>query len=251
MPEIHPACQPIADEIESLQQEIRTLSEDLHTVPTNQKAAIVLQIKKLKAKVAAKQKALNQCMAEHPLPTPVASTLTGRAGIWRRPGNGAGYFAPVTLGMTFSGFNYAHVELRFPDMVFRDVIHFSTAGLTYSADVTVSLARNMLGGYNSISHHISIPLELTLTPSGLSGFLGFLYPMKPSKLSFLPPGLTTHAIGAPVNPSASTWQGSPLITTPGPYLGRIRLIGRSHASEGFCDGWGIDLEISGILQPVP
>jgi hypothetical protein len=64
---VPPACQNIADKIKALQTKKNDLSEQLKSVPTNQKPPIAAQINELNKQIAQKQKELNACIAAHPL----------------------------------------------------------------------------------------------------------------------------------------------------------------------------------------
>jgi hypothetical protein len=250
MPEYHPACQEIAQAIAQLQQEAALLAEDLKAAAPGQKPAIAAQIRKINSQIAVQQKALDACVKQHPLPAPVVSTLTGRAGIWRRPGNAAGYFSPITLGMTFSGWNMERVTLAFPTLVFPSVLRFTRWGFSYSADISVSMTSDGRGSHDPVSHNLSIPLAVKVTPTGLTGFLSSLVSVDPSTMTLFQPGLTTRTLPSTLDPKERVI-GSPPVTTPGATVGQIRLAGEGRTSGGYCQGWGFYIEISGVLAPIP
>jgi hypothetical protein len=249
MPELHPACQEFANAIAELQREAALLAEDLKTAAPGQKPAIAAQIKKINQKIAAQQKLLDACIQAHPQPAPVVSTLTGRAGIWRSP-TAAGYFTQITLGMTFYGWNSDRVKLAFPTLVFPRVLAFSRWGISYTADLVVSMTSDGIGSYDPKSHHLNIPLALRLTPSGVVGFLGSLISLDPSTISLFPPGLTTHTLPSTLDPQ-NRLVGIPPVPVPGAVAAPIRLVGEGRASGGYCMGWGLHMEIEGSLQPLP
>jgi hypothetical protein len=246
MTTIHPACQAIKDEIAQLERELQMLSAELKAAAPGEKPFIAAQIKKLTAKISARRNAFNRCMAEHPLPTPVTSVLTGMVGIWYRPAGAAGYFTPVSLSMTFSGLNYANVSLQVQPLVFAQAAHVPMLG---NIDIIVTTAARP-GAYNRVTHNISIPLTLTFSPPGwVSGFWSGLFPTGPTAIPLIAPGLTTLTVQAPFDPNEKDW-GLPWNTAPGPNQGLIRLVGYGQGSEGFFGNNWFCVEIRGTMLPV-
>lgn len=81
MPNVPPPCVSLNDEMIDLKAERTSLQLELQDAPTGRKAALVNQIKHLNALIAAKQPALDHCIAinggDQPPQAPIAVSLKG------------------------------------------------------------------------------------------------------------------------------------------------------------------------------
>jgi hypothetical protein len=246
MTPIHPICQPIAEEIDILEQEKASLAEELRCAAPNQKPAIANQIKKINNELIKKRKELNKCIIDHPLPRPITSLFTGRATI-----NYLSYLlttnTPVEMALEFSGVDYTSVELSMPGFVLDGTIKLSSWGLQFTAMLLVSMKNKARGTYNPITHNINIPLTLQITPINISGMLSSWFTFGPSTIQLVPPGLTTESVySAFYNQQV---YGFALVPEKD---GAVKFVGAGSANDGFLDGKSIIItEIIGKMNPVP
>jgi hypothetical protein len=248
MPDYHPACQGIVDDIARLQAEAALLAEDLKVAAPNQKPAIATQIKKINRQIAAQQKVLGSCVREHPLPPAVVATLReGSIGLWARPGTGPGVFSPITLGVTFHGWDYARASMTFPTNIIRG-LKFNYLTFTHTVEATLSMTSSGDGGYDLVTHHISIPSAFRIEVTGISGLFSFLLSSDPSTLTLFPPGLTTHTLPSRLDPNTQVIGHPPAARA---VQAPVVLASEGRVSDGLLDGRGIAMVIRGILGPLP
>jgi hypothetical protein len=179
-------------------------------------------------------------MAMHPLPAPLTSTLTGSANLTLDPPS-SGATTQISLKMTFSGYNYADVELNLPNISFHNVLLLTRNRITFLVDVVLALPENPdgsqyvpRGGYDITTHKIVIPLWFSLyptyaSPSWASWFYNTFYPLEKSDVVLDAPGLTGHISN----------------------VDKVSLQGAGTAKGGDLNNKRCVFGIFGTLQPVP
>jgi len=261
MSSVPPECQALADELLQLKQERAALQQELRSLAGPEKVNATRAINGLLGQIQQKARELDVCLGRPTPPAPRTCTLDtsglfGGLTLALPAGSGS---SPLPLGVravtpifTFSGLNYAAVELFFPALPLGTVPSvFRTFLGPVSCPYTVTVGQSAgTGSFDSPLGEVDIPLSLVFSPSpAWSGWLaGALCPLSfASGPATLAGTLTTRMLTSLVDPTLS-FSGSPL-TRPS---GGIHLIMTGVFSGGFLAGIACDVSIVGTLsQPLP
>ena len=230
-PDVPQECQHFAIAVESLNQQIANLEEELQNAPGIQVTVLQHRIQELRKRRDREQKLLDACVI-NPQPEPKPSpdfiatwtmVATVRTSNSRFPG-------PVSVNLVSA--------LNFPaGCESVRLVGFSFT-LPNGASVQQPFAAD--GSFNAGIGEINLPVTLLLTvpqiPDGLD---------KDAIVTFDGPGLTTETERA----------GGPFSGAQGIRLdrntGQFSLVGTGIASRSIFDGTIIEVRLDGVLNPVP
>jgi hypothetical protein len=258
MSSVPPECQALADELLQLKQERAALQQELRSLAGPEKVNATRAINGLLGQIQQKSRELDACLGRPMLRTCTLDTSGVFGGLTLALPAGSGSsrlplgVRAVTPIFTFSGLNYAAVQLFFPTLPLGTVSSFARTFMgPVSCPYTVTVGQSAgTGSFDSPLGEVDIQLSLVFTPSpAWSGFLASAV----CPLSFAPgPStlagtLTTRMVTSMVDPTLN-FSGSPLARP----SGGIRLIMTGIFSGGFLAGIACDVMIVGILsQPLP
>jgi hypothetical protein len=219
-----PECQKIANSIEALEGERRSLQEELRTAAPGEKPFIASQIKAINRQIGALHDQLTDCIANTPPPPqpppPLTATFSGTATLTTTNSSAPGPFTfGVQLGLQFNGARTSVLITSFPPI--------ATQPFPTPFGNNVTTATKTGGGFGSYATgNIVMPLSLHFDQS-----LDLPFFEEDSDLTL---GLSTNPPGSPVDAA-----------------GAVTLAGNGVFQGGFLGGATATLSISGTISPAP
>jgi hypothetical protein len=225
------ACQTIQDQIDSLQQEIAALQEELNSAPASEKPGILAQIRAIGRQLGVLDGQLSECIRNppevppppKPLPPPLDLVFTGTATVTTTFVGGEGpYVKPLRMTAVLNG-ERTVIALTSYLSITTDVFE-TPLGLNQT---TVTKTSGGIGAY--ASGHISLPVTLRFDQS-----IDVPFYEEDSTLSLT---LRTDAPGVPVSQ---------------PPYGRVKLVGNGQFDGGVLGGSTGTVVLDGVLAaPMP
>ena len=230
-PSVPQQCQHFAFAVDSLNEQILNLEDELNNAPGIEITVLQHRIRELKDRLAREQKLLDACISNpQPEPQPTPDFITAWTMVATVRTSNPRFPGPVSVNLVSA--------LNFPaGCQSVRLVGFSFT-LPNGASVQQPFAAD--GSFDAGSGEIDLPITLLLTvpqiPDGLD---------KDAIVTFDGPGLTTEVERAsgPFNGA----QGVRLNRD----TGQFSLVGTGIASQSIFDGTIIEVRLDGVLNPVP
>jgi len=230
-PDVPQECQHFAIAVDSLNEQIMNLEDELNNAPGIEITILQHRIRELRQRLAREQKLLDACIRNpQPEPHPPSDFIATWTMVATVRTSNSRFPGPVTVNLVSA--------LNFP----RGCQSVRLVGFSFMLPNGASVQQPFAadGSFNAEVGEINLPVTLLLTvPQIPDGF------DKDAIVTFDSPGLTTE-VERPAGPFSGA-EGVRLNRN----TGQFSLVGTGIASQSIFDGTIIEMRLDGVLNPVP